>query len=177
MSSKSIKIKDQIIITTKRLILSEAVEQDHRFFIELLNSPNWIEHIGNRNINTEVDAKNYIQQSLIHSYRTLGFGLYKVVLASANKVIGICGFLKRPHLSDPDIGFAILPEFEGKGYMLEAAQAVLIFGKKRLKFEKTLAITTEKNHRSQTLLEKLGMVYDRPISFPNDQTSYMLYSC
>jgi len=87
----------------------------------------------------------------------MGFGLYKVILKQDNSPIGLCGFLQRDFLDHPDIGYAILPKHEGKGYTSEAAKAMLEYGRSTLGFKTILAITSSKNSASQRLLQKIGL--------------------
>ena len=142
------------ILTTERLALDEAVLEDAEFIFDLLNSPNWIEFIGDRSIKSIKDAERYIQNSLINSYREHGFGLYKMVLIESNEPIGLCGLLKRATLDHPDIGFAILPEFEGMGYTYEAAKATIEYAHAALSLATILAITSEDNTRSSGFDQK-----------------------
>ena len=115
-----------------------------------------MEFIGDKCVANEHDALKYIKHSLMGSYAKNGFGLLVVCLKEDQKRIGLCGFLKRDYLEFPDLGFALLPEHEGHGYMHEASSAILQFGKSHLKFDTVLAIVTPSNIRSQRLLEKLG---------------------
>jgi len=165
-----------MILKTNRLKLEKASLEDAPFFHKLLNSPNWIEYIGDRNINALVDAEKYIQNSLIQSYVDHGFGLYKMTLLSDGNTIGICGLLKRPNLDHPDIGFALLPEYAKQGYMLEAAQATMDYAKSKLDIKTIIAITTERNTNSRKLLEKIGLKLKGNISFEKDGKDFLLYS-
>lgn len=161
------------MLETERLHIELANLDDKEFFFTLLNSPNWLKYIGDRGIKTLQDAVNYIQNSLIKSYCEKGFGLYKLVLQENNAPIGICGFLKRDYLDSVDIGFAVLPEYEGKGYTYEAAKAILEYGKTQLDMKVVYGITTNNNAGSQHLLEKLGLRYvSRRID--NDQNNELL---
>ena len=83
--------------------------------------------------------------------------------------IGICGFVRRSELPAPDIGFAFLPQYEGKGYGFESASAILRYGVEKLNFDVVLAITSQDNEISGKLLKKLGFNYDRLISMPNGE--------
>ncbi len=145
------------LITTERLYISKAEVEDAPFFFELLNSPNWIQHIGDRGIKTIKDAVHYVQNGLIHNYETAGYGFYKMVNKEEDKPIGICGFAKREYLDHVDIGFAILPEYERKGYTYEASIAVLQYGTNTLKLEPILGITTIENIGSRNILLKIGL--------------------
>ncbi|MEQ9404503.1 MAG: GNAT family N-acetyltransferase [Cyclobacteriaceae bacterium] len=164
------------MLETNRLSIEEALLGDADFFFRLLNSPNWIEYIGDRGIKTLADAERYIQNSLINSYRTNGFGLYKLMLRTNKQPIGICGFLKRNYLDHPDLGFAILPEYERHGYTFEAAEALMDYGKSILLFKTTLAITTKKNTASKGLLEKLGMKENRKVNPSEAGEELLVYS-
>ena len=151
------------MISTHRLSLVEATLQDSAFIYKLLNSPHWIEHIGDRGIDSDEKATAYIRDHLINSYKANSFGLFKVVLMVDGRPIGLCGILKRSYLPHPDIGYAILPEFEGYGYISEAVQATLDFAQEELKLKTLMAITTDKNGASRHLLEKIG--FERVINY------------
>ncbi|MEP1096575.1 MAG: GNAT family N-acetyltransferase [Cyclobacteriaceae bacterium] len=163
-------------IRTKRLSICKATLRDSSFIFELLNSPNWIEFIGDRGINTIEDAEAYIENSLISSYTTLGFGLYKVTLRENGQAVGISGFLKRDYLEHPDLGFATLPEFEGRGYSFEAADALMKFGMQELELKTIYAITSHENLASQNLLAKLGLKAKGIVLPPGEEVELLLYS-
>ena len=165
-----------MILETQRLRLVEAQDSDDTFFFKLLNSPNWLEFIGNRNIHTLKDARDYIQKSLINSYQTNGYGLYKMILKKNMKDIGICGLVKRPTLDHPDIGFAILPAFEKKGYTIEAAKGILTYAKTILRLEKILAITTLENTGSQRILSKIGLTQTNSIPYQGNGETMLVYT-
>lgn len=101
------------ILETERLILRQFTIHDTKFIIELVNSPGWIENIGDRNIKTEEQARRYLQDGPLRSYEVNGFGLSLVEIKNDGTPIGMCGILKRDNLENPDIGFAFcrhLPE-------------------------------------------------------------------
>ena len=166
----------KIILSTDRLHLEEATFKDADFFLELLNSPNWIEHIGDREVNSKEAAIGYIQRSHIHFYKKYGYGMYKVLLKENNEPIGLCGLVKRPTLSDFDLGFAVLPAYEGFGYTYEASKAVLKFAQTNLKLQKVVAFTTKENTKSQNLLTKLGLEYvDTRKVFEEEDMEFLFY--
>ncbi len=164
------------IIATERTILQEATFEDASFFIKLLNSPNWLEHIGDRDVTSKDKAIAYIQRSHIHFYKKYGCGMYKVILKKNNEPIGLCGLVKRPSLSDFDLGFAVLPAYEGFGYTYEVAKAVLKFAQTDLKLQKVVAFTTKENTKSQNLLTKLGLEYvDTRKVFEEEDMEFLFY--
>jgi RimJ/RimL family protein N-acetyltransferase len=157
-----------MILQTKRLILREFNLSDTGFIIALLNSPTWLEFIVDKKIKSKKDAENYIQNSLIKSYKENGFGLWLVQLAKENKPVGMCGLVNRDTLEDIDIGFAMLPQYAGKGFGYEAAQATLNHAKDILKIKKVVAITSKKNVASIKLLEKLGLTFTKEMELEKD---------
>lgn len=165
-----------IILQTDRLVVEEATLKDSSFIFELLNSPTWVEFIGDRGITALKDAERYIQESLIDSYQKNGFGLLKICLISDNKPIGLCGFLQRDYLESVDIGYALLPTFEGNGYAFEAAKAIIDYGKIKLKLNPILAITSEKNKKSQKLLHKLGLFKKGTFNPEGSEADVLLFS-
>jgi RimJ/RimL family protein N-acetyltransferase len=136
---------------------------DAEFIFRLLNSPKFIKYIGDRGVRSVDGARDFIENRYRQSYRDHGFGLYTVELKSNKEPVGMCGFVRRETLPEPDIGFAFLPEHEGMGYGVESASAALKYGLEKLRFTKVLAITTPDNAASGKLLEKLGFEFDQLI--------------
>jgi len=166
----------EYIYETNRLRLKEFTLNDSEFIVELLNSPGWLQFIGDRNINTEEQAKNYLENGPIKSYKENGYGLWLVEKKDDSIAIGMCGIIKRETLDHPDIGFAFLPGFIGKGYAFEIASATMEYAKHQLNISKILAITVSNNSKSIRLLEKIGLKFIKPINFPVSKEELLLYS-
>ena len=147
------------MILSQRLILRQLELTDAPFIITLLNTAGWLQYIGNRHVRTIEDAERYITHGPAKSYRDNGFGLLLVTEREQGTPIGICGLLKRENLDHPDLGFAFLPEYTGKGYAYEASIAVLNYGQESLKIDTVAAITLQENIASVKLLEKLGFLF------------------
>jgi RimJ/RimL family protein N-acetyltransferase len=169
-------IRMNFILETERVRLRAFTHGDANFIIELLNSPGWIQYIGDRNVRTEEQAVAYLENGPLKSYIQNGFGLSLVEKKDDQKPIGMCGLIKRDNLENPDIGFALLPVYEGHGYAFEIASATLLYAKKVLNIPTVSAITLPGNTRSIRLIEKLGLVFDKTFCFPNSQEELLLYS-
>ena len=163
------------ILETERLILRQFELSDAKFIVTLVNTEGWLQFIGDRNIKTEEAAVHYLQQGPMNSYQENGFGL-SMVQTKDGTPIGMCGILKRDHLEHPDIGFAFLPEFMGKGYAFEIADATLTYAKTKLNFETVLAITLPANEKSIKLLKKIGLEFKQTIFTPDKNEELMLFS-
>lgn len=158
-----------ILLQTARLNLSRLSETDSAFLIELLNQPSFIRFIGDKNVRNHDDAKRYLREGPDAMFERYGFCLYRMGLKGSDVPVGMCGLLKREQLEAPDIGFAVLSAYEGKGYTTEAAHAVLQYGFDSLGLTRVLGIANPDNAGSHRLLEKLGMRYQglRPV-YPDE---------
>jgi ribosomal-protein-alanine N-acetyltransferase len=164
------------VLTAERLVIRLIEEDDAPFILELLNDPSFIRNIGDRNVRTLDDAREYIRKGPLASYERHGFGLWLVELKGEGTPIGICGLLKRDLLDAPDIGFAYLPAFQSKGYGYEAARAVLDHARNALGLSRILAIVNADNGPSARLLEKLGMRFERSVRLHDGEAPLRLYA-
>jgi [ribosomal protein S5]-alanine N-acetyltransferase len=160
---------------TERLYLRPTSEDDAPFILELLNTPNWLRYIGDRNVRSVEDASKYISDRMLPQLKKLGFSNYTVIRKTGNVKLGVCGLYDREGLEGIDIGFAFLPEFEGKGYAFEAASEVKRAGIEDFGISQIRAITSKENVASQKLLEKLGLRFIKLVHLPNDPEELMLY--
>lgn len=136
-------------------------ERDALFLVELLNDPQFIALIGDREVRTHDDALAFLEYSIRDSYRAHGFGPYLIEWhgdeQDAGLAAGLCGLYRRDYLTCPDLGYALLPAFRGKGVAREAAEATLRFGREAFGLEAIVGITAPGNHASARVLEHCAM--------------------
>ena len=157
-------------LETERLLIRPIHLDDASFILKLVNSQGWLEFIGDRKINTEIEATAYIQKIL--DQPDYYYSVYQ--LKETLEPMGLVTFLKRDHLDAPDIGFAMLPNYEGKGYAYEASKKYLEEISKLKTYTTILAITRFDNQKSKRLLEKLGMYFQT--EYKNDSEVIHVYS-
>lgn len=162
-------------IKTQRTLVDHIRLEDAPFFVTLLNTPDWIRFIGDRNVSDIDSAQQYLQNGFLQSYRDNGFGYYLVRMAQELTPIGICGFLKRPNLDNPDFGFALLPNYYGQGLAYESCRSVLEYGIKTFEFNILDAVTVPDNRASIRLLDKLGFTRHEIIDEDNSDDPLVLY--
>ena len=136
-------------------------EDDAGLLLNIWNDPTFIHYVSDRGIRTLEQARAAIREGPVNLFATYGYGPYRVERKSDNQAVGICGFFRRDFLDDPDLGYAILPNFRGEGYASEAARQVLViagvaFGLRRLK-----ALIAPTNAASIHVIEKLGFRFER----------------
>ena len=151
------------VLVTERLVLRHLVEGDEAFLVDLLNQPSFLRYIGDKKVRDEADAARYLREGPQASYDRHGFGLYLVEERTTGTPLGICGLVRREGLDHPDLGYAFLPEAEGKGYALEAARGTLDHARD-LGIPRLLAVITPDNERSRRLLERLGFLREGMVS-------------
>ncbi len=149
------KILSELSIETERLQLCSMCTEDAAFMYRLLNSAGWLKFIGDRHIHTIADASIYIDK-LNHNDNIV---YWKVNERNTGDTMGIITLVKRNFLTNVDIGFAFLPEYMGKGYALEATNAILKFLFENEIEVAVMAITDLDNEPSIKLLEKIGMKF------------------
>ena len=96
----------------------------------------------------------WIQQNKAFYYHVIRF-------KDSFEPIGVVTLLHRNGQPAPDLGFALLPDYEGQGYAFEACAAYL----QKLKEERTLgvvlAIAMPANEKSLKLLGRLGFSFEK----------------
>jgi len=165
-----------LIFETERLLVKPTTIAEAPFMLQLLNSEGWLKNIGDRKVYTEEDATAYIETKLRPQIERLGYGNFTVFHKQSKLPIGTCGLYDRDGLEGIDIGFAFLPEYFGKGYGYESAQKLFEIATGILVIKPINAITTKENKASQKLLEKLGFMFIKTITLPNDNEELLFYS-
>ena len=165
----------QATLWTERLELRWLTEDDAGLMLAIWNDPDFVRHVGDRGVRTTAEALDAMGAALA-LYRTHGYGAYRIAPREGGPAMGICGLFKRENLSEPDLGYALLPGWRGGGYTTEAARAVLAEARDGLGLERVNAIVSPGNADSIHLLEKLGMRRQGPIRMPGDDEDILLFA-
>lgn len=155
--------------TAAHLTLKPLQRDDYPFIRILVNTPGWIRFIGDRNIHSDEEALAYIDRIL----STPSILYWVVSEIETGNPVGIISFISRAYLKHWDIGFALLPGYEGRGYAYEAAKTVLNDQMSKPEHETVLATTIPDNVSSIRLLNKLGFEFECEIL--GDETLLRLY--
>ena len=162
-------------LITQRLELNWLTLDDTPLMLAVWNDPAFVRHVADRGIRTLEQARAAVEAGPLRLYAEHGYGPFRVRRRVDGMDMGICGLFRRAGLEEPDIGFAILPDFCGKGYGFEAAAAVLEHARGALGLSAVSAIVSPLNAPSIGLLEKLGMHFERPIRMPGEDHDIRLY--
>ncbi len=160
---------------TKRLLLKPTTVADTDFVYSIMNSPKFLQYIGDRKISSLKAAETYIKERMLPQLERLGYSNYTVITKADNSKIGFCGFYDREGVDGIDIGFAFLEEYIGKGYAFESANRLMDAAVNDFGITKLSGITNKDNVPSQKLLEKIGLKYAKNIVLPKSTDEVMLY--
>lgn len=164
------KMDRKPLFETQRLLVRELDLNDSDFILKLVNTPTWLEFIGDKGVTTIEGAKNYLINGPLKSYQENGYGLWLIQLKTSDTPIGMCGIINRSILEYPDIGFALLPEYSNKGYGYEMANATMQFAKNHLQLSTIVAITDPQNKASIKLLTKIGLQFKKVLKLSKEDT-------
>ncbi|MGP9695556.1 GNAT family N-acetyltransferase [Brachybacterium sp. AOP25-B2-12] len=141
-----------IRIPATRLWIREPVDADRRTMIRLLTDPVTREYLGGA-----VDYAS--RQALELSPLGLTWGRWVLVLAETDTMIG--SITLDYDRGEPELSYALLPEYMGLGYAAEACHALLGWARESLEDPVVIAVTQTRNKRSVTLLRRLGFTVRR----------------
>jgi len=164
------------LMETERLRLRPVTVDDAALMLAVWNDPAFIKNVADRGIRTVEQAREAIKAGAQKLFDDFGYGPYCMSLKSDGALIGICGIFKRENIDDPDIGFGVLPDYCGKGYAGEAAQAVVEYASNTLGISVLTAIVSPTNAPSIGLIEKLGLTFERMVTMPGEDNAICLYS-
>ncbi|WP_281075469.1 GNAT family N-acetyltransferase [Klebsiella quasivariicola] len=137
-------------ITTPRLTLTRFVTDDWPFFLRLRQDPRVMRFMG------EVLSEAALRSVFVSRCADPGVFVLRDKRGVALGDIGLRISPKNPH--EADVGYALLPQAQGKGYASEALRAICNYGFSTLGVQAINAWVLGENHGSSRLLEKQGFV-------------------
>jgi [ribosomal protein S5]-alanine N-acetyltransferase len=142
-------------LTTKRLFLRAITSADTDLFFQEFSDPVVNEFIFDAEPCRSLDdARKWIDW---YTNDVPDHHRWVLVSKETGLRLGTCGFHKWDSSNNStELGFEMLPEYWGKGYMAEAVTEALGFAFYIMKIRRVYATTYVANLRSQRLLEKLG---------------------
>lgn len=137
-----------VSITTPRLQLSPFNEHDWPFFLQLRQNREVMRFMG------EVLDEAAIHTIFKQRCREAGIFVIRDAQGTPLGDIGLRISSRNPH--EADVGYALLPTAQGKGYASEALAAICDFGFQQLSLGAINAWVLGDNQHSAHLLEKQG---------------------
>ncbi len=147
-------------LETERLVFRQWVSSDYtqlsKFFADKANAK-FVGGVKNDEESWRLMA-TYIGHFVLNGYSYLA-----ITEKSSKNLIGTVGLWKSDPWPEPELGYWLLPEFQGKGYGIEAGLAVKKFALDELKLESLVSYIDPSNEPSKQLALRLGAQYDSTI--------------
>ena len=108
----------------------------------------------------DVFSVDWCREQVVHSrqlFERSGIGIWLVHHGQLQHLMGFCGFLAIPSISDePQLVYALLERWTGQGYATEMARAAIEEARQNAGFSGFLASVDTVNAASLQILKKLG---------------------
>jgi ribosomal-protein-alanine N-acetyltransferase len=143
-------------LITDRLFLRDLRAEDAEEIFKLRSDASVNQFIERQQAVTMADAVEYIQkiQALAENNEVITWAITMIGEAKLIGAILYWHIVEEKH--EAELGYELLPEYQGKGLMTEALKKVIEFGFEQLKLKTILAEPNRANVKSIKLLESLG---------------------
>ena len=138
-------------LETARLHIRAFAEGDWRGVHEYLSAPGMRHFVPERPATPE-ETRVFVNQNLAGEARQ-----HALVLRDGNVLIGHVGFHPWFGPQTHEVGWAVAPEHQGRGYATEAALGLLAHGFDTLGLHRIVATCQPENIPSVRVMEKLGL--------------------
>jgi ribosomal-protein-alanine N-acetyltransferase len=148
---------------TERLSLRRLNANDVNEILELRGNPDTMKFIPRPLAKNTDDALEHIKMINDAIENNTGIN-WAITVKGSDKAIGLLGFYRiQPENHRSEIGYMILPEYSGKGYVTEAIKAILDYGFNQINLHSIEAVIDPENYASERVLQKLGFVKEAHI--------------
>lgn len=159
-------------LETERLLLRRITADDADEILELRGNAETMKFIPRPLATCKEDALDHVNMINEKIENNTGIN-WAITLKGNPKLLGIIGHYRiQPENYRAEIGYMILPEFQGKGIISESLQAVIAYGFDEMKLHSIEAIIDPGNTASESVLIKNGFVKEAHIlenEFFNDK--------
>lgn len=150
-------------LTTKRLALRQLLPEDDRD-LYALRSDDRVNQFIDRPKPASIEEVQAFIQNLNAGVRQREWMYWVIARRTDFRLIGtICLWNIVVETSTAEIGYELIPEAQGQGFMQEALEEVVAFGFQAMNLKKIEAWTHPANTASIRLLEKTGFKVDEQV--------------
>ncbi|MFE3867200.1 GNAT family N-acetyltransferase [Flavobacterium sp. LS2P90] len=145
-------------LETERLLLRRVNENDANEIFALRSNPETMKYIPRPLVKSIDDALEHI--AMIDAKIDTNEGInWAITYKYDSKLIGIIGHYRiKPEHYRAEVGYMLLPEYNGKGIISEAIKEVVNYGFNEMKLHSIEAIIDPENFGSERVLQKCGFV-------------------
>lgn len=153
-----INFADFPVITTGRLQLRQLRMDDAKYILEIRSNDAVLEFMDTKKMEN-IDEGLLFLQSIETAYNQNNAITWGITIKGNDSVIGTIGYwrMMKEHFR-AEVGYSLLPDYWGRGIMLESLTAVIRFGFETLKLHSIEANVNPSNTPSIKLLERSGFI-------------------
>jgi ribosomal-protein-alanine N-acetyltransferase len=145
-------------LETERLVLRRVVASDANEILALRGNPDAMKFIPKPLVTNHEQAMEHFNMIDAKIENNEGIN-WAITLKGNPKLIGIIGHYRiQPEHYRSEIGYMILPEYNGRGITTEAIKVILLYGFDDMQLHSVEAFIDPKNLGSARVLEKSGFV-------------------
>ena len=145
-------------LETERLTLKQVTEADADDILELRSNKEVMKYIPRPLLQNKEEALELIEMLNNKIENNIGIN-WGIRLKNDPKIIGIIGHYRiKPEHYRAEVGYMLLPEYNGKGIISEALKKVVEYGFKEMQLHSIEAILAPENGASEKVLLKNGFV-------------------
>ncbi|WP_430535391.1 GNAT family N-acetyltransferase [Listeria rocourtiae] len=160
-------------IQTTRLTLRQITLEDSSAIFSLRSNPE-VAVFQDRPLQQNIKQASTFIDKINTGIESNTWVFWGITLQETDELIGtVCLWNFSEGNTRADLGYELLPSFQGSGYMLEALKPVLKYGFAALPLQQIDGVTHTKNQRSIQLLKKLEFTLN-PDFADGDETMYTL---
>jgi [ribosomal protein S5]-alanine N-acetyltransferase len=142
-------------LETRRLELRPLASGDVSELLRVCNDPAVRRHLFDDEPVSEEAAGAMIRRSE-RDFAEGGVGLFGLRLRGMRGLIGFCGLFVVEEVGEPELAYALLPSWWGRGLATEAARAVAGHALEAAGFRRVLVAADGANAASTRVIERLG---------------------
>ena len=147
-------------LETERLIFRQWQKKDYPIFAEFYSVEVNARYVGG--VKTPEESWRLMATYIGH-YELNGFSYLAIAEKDSGNLIGTIGLWKSQPWPEPELGYWLLPKFQGKGFGVEAGLAVKEFALIKLKLASLVSYIDPANEPSKKLAIRLGAKFDSTI--------------
>jgi [ribosomal protein S5]-alanine N-acetyltransferase len=142
------------VLKTDKLLLRRITNDDVTEILLLRGNPETMKYIPRPLAKTKENALEHIATIEEKIENNQGIN-WAITLKNNTKLIGIIGHYRiKPENYRSELGYMLLPEFQGQGIMSEAINKVVDYGFNIMKLHSIEAIINPRNFASEKVLQK-----------------------
>lgn len=148
------------VLTTENLVMRQLSAHDAPGIFALRSNEQVNKYLDRKKAGSIEDALSFIEgiNKSIANNESIYWGLQD---KDDPRIIGtICLYNLSPEENKGEIGYELLPDFQGKGFMQQAMSETISFAFKKMQLKTIEAWTVKQNLSSISVLEKNGFVVD-----------------